>query len=103
MLDEELLKKYKAKVDKSIFEHNQDLKKQKDVLINLGYLNDKENIELLSYAIDYHDSGKINLKFQRRIEENIKKINGEKYNSKYLKFDKENEIEHNILSAFLIN
>ena len=103
MLDEELLKKYKAKSDKSIFEHNQDLKKQKDVLINLGYLNDKEKIELLSYAIDYHDSGKINLKFQRRIEENIKRINGEKYNSKYLKFDKENEIEHNILSAFLIN
>ena len=103
MLDEELLKKYKAKVDKSIFEHNQDLKKQKDVLINLGYLNDKENIELLSYAIDYHDSGKINLKFQRRIEENIKKINGAKFNSKYLKFNKENEIEHNILSAFLIN
>lgn len=103
MLDEELLKKYKAKSNKSIFEHNQDLKKQKDVLINLGYLNDKEKIELLSYAIDYHDSGKINLKFQRRIEENIKRINGEKYNSKYLKFDKENEIEHNILSAFLIN
>ena len=103
MLDDELLKKYKAKSDKSIFEHNQDLKKQKDVLINLGYLNDKEKIELLSYAIDYHDSGKINLKFQRRIEENIKRINGEKYNSKYLKFDKENEIEHNILSAFLIN
>lgn len=103
MLDEELLKKYKAKPDKSIFEHNQDLKKQKDVLINLGYLNDKENIELLSYAIDYHDSGKINLKFQRRIEENIKKINGAKFNSKYLKFNKENEIEHNILSAFLIN
>ena len=103
MLDEELLKKYKAKVDKSIFEHYQDLKKQKDVLINLGYLNDKENIELLSYAIDYHDSGKINLKFQRRIEENIKKINGAKFNSKYLKFNKENEIEHNILSAFLIN
>ena len=103
MLDEELLKKYKAKADKSIFEHNQDLKKQKDVLINLGYLNDKENIELLSYAIDYHDSGKINLKFQRRIEENIKKINGAKFNSKYLKFNKENEIEHNILSAFLIN
>ena len=71
MLDEELLKKYKAKSDKSIFEHNQDLKKQKDVLINLGYLNDKEKIELLSYAIDYHDSGKINLKFQRRIEEDI--------------------------------
>ena len=103
MLDEELLKKYKAKPDKSIFEHNQDLKKQKDVLINLGYLNNKEKIELLSYAIDYHDSGKINFKFQRRIEENIKRLNGEKYNPKYLKFDKENEIEHNILSAFLIN
>ncbi len=103
MLDEELLKKYKAKPDKSIFEHNQDLKKQKDVLINLGYLNNKEKIELLSYAIDYHDSGKINFKFQKRIEENIKRINGEKYNPKYLKFDKENEIEHNILSAFLIN
>jgi len=103
MLDEELLKKYKAKPDKSIFEHNQDLKKQKDVLINLGYLNNKEKIELLSYAIDYHDSGKINFKFQKRIEENIKRLNGEKYNPKYLKFDKENEIEHNILSAFLIN
>ena len=48
MLDEELLKKYKAKSNKSIFEHNQDLKKQKDVLINLGYLNDK-------YYQDYYD------------------------------------------------
>ena len=103
MLDEELLKKYKAKPDKSIFEHNQDLKKQKDVLINLGYLNNEDKIRLLTYAIDYHDSGKINPKFQRRIEENIKRLNGEKYNLKYLKFDKENEIEHNILSAFLIN
>ena len=103
MLDEKLLKKYKAKPHKSIFEHNQDLNKQKDILIKLGYLNNEDKIRLLTYAIDYHDSGKINPKFQRRIEENIKRLNGEKYNLKYLKFDKENEIEHNILSAFLIN
>ena len=103
MLDEKLLKKYKAKPHKSIFEHNQDLNKQKDILIKLGYLNNEDKIRLLTYAIDYHDSGKINPKFQRRIEENIKRLNGEKYNPKYLKFDKENEIEHNILSAFLIN
>ena len=103
MLDEKLLKKYKAKPHKSIFEHNQDLNKQKDILIKLGYLNSEDKIRLLTYAIDYHDSGKINPKFQRRIEENIKRLNGEKYNPKYLKFDKENEIEHNILSAFLIN
>ena len=103
MLDEKLLKKYKAKPHKSIFEHNQDLNKQKDILIKLGYLNNEDKIRLLTYAIDYHDSGKINPKFQRRIEENIKRLNGEKYNPKYLKFDKENEIEQNILSAFLIN
>ena len=103
MLSEELLKKYKAKPDRNIFEHNLDLKKQKNILINLGYLNDKKKILLLNSAIDYHDVGKINFKFQKRIEENIKKINGEKYDSKYLKFDKENEVEHNIISAFLIN
>ena len=103
MLSEELLKKYKAKPNRNIFEHNLDLKKQKNILINLGYLNDKKKILLLNSAIDYHDAGKINFKFQKRIEENIKKMNGEKYDSKYLKFDKENEIEHNIISAFLIN
>ena len=103
MLSEELLKKYKAKPNRNIFEHNLDLKKQKNILINLGYLNDKKKILLLNSAIDYHDVGKINFKFQKRIEENIKKMNGEKYDSKYLKFDKENEIEHNIISAFLIN
>ena len=103
MLSEELLKKYKAKPNRNIFEHNLDLKKQKKILINLGYLNDKKKILLLNSAIDYHDVGKINFKFQKRIEENIKKMNGEKYDSKYLKFDKENEIEHNIISAFLIN
>ena len=103
MLSEELLKKYKAKPNRNMFEHNLDLKKQKNILINLGYLNDKKKILLLNSAIDYHDVGKINFKFQKRIEENIKKMNGEKYDSKYLKFDKENEIEHNIISAFLIN
>ena len=103
MLSEELLKKYKAKPNRNIFEHNLDLKKQKNILINLGYLNDMKKILLLNSAIDYHDVGKINFKFQKRIEENIKKMNGEKYDSKYLKFDKENEIEHNIISAFLIN
>ena len=72
MLDEKLLKKYKAKPHKSIFEHNQDLNKQKDILIKLGYLNNEDKIRLLTYAIDYHDSGKINPKFQRRIEENCK-------------------------------
>lgn len=103
MLNDELLKKYKAKPNKNIFEHNLDLKKQKDILINLGYLNDDKKISLLDSAINYHDVGKINFKFQKRIEENIKKINGEKYELKYLKFDKENEIEHNIISAFLID
>ncbi len=103
MLSKELLKKYKAKPNRNIFEHNLDLKKQKNILINLGYLNDKKKILLLNSAIDYHDVGKINFKFQKRIEENIKRMNGEKYDSKYLKFDKENEIEHNIISAFLIN
>ena len=50
MLSEELLKKYKAKPNRNIFEHNLDLKKQKKILINLGYLNDKKKILLLNWS-----------------------------------------------------
>ena len=79
-----------AKPDKSIFEHTKDLLNNVDVLVKYNYIEDKHQIYLLKLACFYHDLGKANKEFQNRI------IN-------HTKFNKDKEIYHNILSAYMIN
>ncbi|MGL4874712.1 MAG: CRISPR-associated endonuclease Cas3'', partial [Clostridium sp.] len=83
------LKHYKAKPNKSIREHTDDLINNLEYLSNLSYV--KEDLfEIVKLACEYHDYGKANREFQKRI------ING-------TKFDTDKEIAHNVLSLYFIN
>lgn len=85
------LNKYLAKNNKTIFQHNKDLQHCLEVLVNLGYV--KEDLKELIYkACEYHDYGKVNPEFQKRVK-----------SDKWIKFKDEAEVAHNILSLFFIN
>ena len=78
-------KNYKAKENETLYEHTVNL------LENLEELSKVINLEyqdLIEEACIYHDLGKINLLFQKRLE-----------NKK--KFDDSKEIGHNIISTYL--
>jgi len=81
--------KYFAKKKKSIREHTDDLLMNASILNAYGYINQRE-YELLIFACEYHDYGKVNPIFQRRIVGNSK-------------FNKENEVVHNVLSLYFID
>ena len=83
-------KQYLAKPDKTIWEHNEDLKKRAKFLYD-NKLISKRVYEILLLAIDNHDLGKANIYFQDRVTGKIKK------------FDDTKEVPHNILSVFLID
>lgn len=93
LLDESivsLIKGKKAKPNKSIIEHTDGLIDQLNLLLDLGYI-DKRIYELTKKACIYHDIGKINEEFQKRIK------------NKKLKFDDHKEIAHNVLSLYFID
>jgi CRISPR-associated endonuclease/helicase Cas3 len=79
-----------AKPDKSIYEHTADLLKGFDVLCDLGYIKDETLQKLILLAIFYHDHGKANDEFRRRLEQ------------KNARFDDKKEVGHNILSIMMI-
>ena len=81
----EFYKEYKAKEDETIYEHTADLLKN---LEELRKLIDIEDIDLIEEACIYHDIGKVNPLFQKRLESKKK-------------FDDSKEIGHNILSFYL--
>lgn len=85
------LSNYLAKPDKTIEEHNQDLLERAYVLKEYGYIND-HLYQLLCKACFYHDLGKMNAEFQKRVRAIGKKI----------RFDEEKEIPHNILSMYFV-
>lgn len=81
----EFYKKFKAKEDETIYEHTANL------LENLEELNNNiriEDIDLIEEACVYHDIGKVNPLFQKRLESKRK-------------FDDSKEVGHNILSFYL--
>ena len=84
---------YMAKPDKTIGQHNQDLLNCLEQIISLGYVNNKRVISLLKEACEYHDYGKANSEFQKRVTSKSKKI----------KFDPSLEIPHNVLSIYFLN
>lgn len=81
---------YKAKPDKTIREHTDELLKNLDILLNLNYIKNQHIYELTQIACEYHDYGKANREFQKRIENNTK-------------FNENIEIAHNVLSIYFID
>jgi len=60
--------------------------------VNLGYVETEHLKTLIYIACKYHDYGKVNPEFQKRVS-----------SIKWIKFDKDIEIAHNVLSTFFIN
>lgn len=85
--------KYLAKPNETILEHVNKLMVNIELLEALEYL-DEDSIRLLKIAAYYHDAGKLNEWFQKRVNPN------EKF---YKKFDALKEYTHNVLSIYLIN
>lgn len=81
----EFYKEYKAKEDETIYEHTDELLKN---LEELRKIVDIEDVDLIEEACIYHDLGKVNPLFQKRLESKKK-------------FDDSKEIGHNILSFYL--
>lgn len=86
------LDKYKAKPDKTIAEHTNDLIRQLELIKLYGYIKDNWLYELSRKACELHDIGKMNTKFQIRID-----------SKKKIKFDPSKEVPHNILSGCMID
>lgn len=84
------ISKYKAKPDKTLREHTDDLVHNLDILKELSYIKDDHLYELTKLSCEYHDYGKVNRKFQKRI------IKGTKFNEN-------EEISHNILSLYFLD
>jgi CRISPR-associated endonuclease/helicase Cas3 len=84
------LSNYKAKPDKTIRQHTDDLLGNLDILQNLNYIKNKHVYELTKIACEYHDYGKANREFQKRIENNTK-------------FNENTEIAHNVLSLYFMD
>ncbi|MEI3163613.1 MAG: CRISPR-associated helicase Cas3' [Lachnospirales bacterium] len=86
------LTKYLAKDKKSIAQHINDLQHCLEVLVNIGYVKTEHLRKLIYIACKYHDYGKVNPEFQKRVS-----------SIKWIKFNKDIEISHNVLSVFFIN
>lgn len=94
ILDEEILKLIKvknAKPNKTIEKHILDLLEVLNLLLEFGYIKKDKIYELVEKACIYHDLGKLNNEFQKRV------------NGKNLKFDSDKEVVHNILSLYFID
>lgn len=83
---------YYAKPNKTIAQHNFDLQQARECLVRFGYLYSEEENRILREAIEYHDLGKMNEFFQKRV-----------LSQRKIKFNTELEVEHNILSIYMID
>lgn len=86
------LNKYLAKDNKTIAQHINDLQHCLEVLVNMGYIETEHLRKLIYIACNYHDYGKVNPEFQKRVS-----------STKRIYFDKNIEISHNVLSTFFID
>ena len=72
LLDESIvsnIREKKAKPNKSIIEHTNDLLDVLEILWNLGYIKEERIYELIQKACIYHDIGKINKEFIPGLED----------------------------------
>jgi CRISPR-associated endonuclease/helicase Cas3 len=79
-----------AKPKESIFEHTEKLKKSAEILYNFGYIKDNDLYHDLRVACEYHDYGKANSEFQKRVVA-------------HYPFNPNTEIPHNVLSLFFVD
>lgn len=79
-----------AKPNETIREHTDKLKKDAEILFKLGYISDKCLYDDLLAACEFHDYGKANSEFQKRIKRGSK-------------FNPATEIPHSVLSLFYID
>ena len=87
----ELIENKLAKPDKTIKQHTEELLKCLDLLLELGYIKKGEIYNLVEIACIYHDLGKLNYEFHKRVK------------SKTLKFNEDKEVVHNVLSLYFID
>jgi len=85
------LDNYLAKPEKTIREHTDDLLRNADTLKCLGYL-DAHFYNLLQICCEYHDYGKMNAEFQKRVS-----------STKTMLFNDAKEVAHNVLSLCFID
>lgn len=81
----------KAKPNKTIREHTDDLLNSLEKLNRLNYLK-KEIYNLMRISCEYHDYGKINNEFQKRVSSEVK-----------INFNNDKEVAHNVLSLCFLN
>ena len=67
------------------------LDEMREILTELGYIKEERIYELIQKACIYHDIGKINKEFQKRVK------------NKGIKFDENKEVAHNVLSLYFID
>ena len=77
-------------VAETISEHTECVLKEADLLVQLGYISDDLS-NLLHYACEKHDYGKVNEHMQTRLH------------NKSIHFDPDSEVQHNLLSALFID
>ena len=89
------ISKYSAKSNppETLQEHTENVKKELELLKKLNYIPSEHIYELTKVACHYHDYGKMNPEFQKRIRTIGKKR----------KFDSSKEVPHNILSIYFLN
>ncbi|SET66389.1 CRISPR-associated helicase/endonuclease Cas3 [[Clostridium] polysaccharolyticum] len=87
------LENYLAKPDKTIQQHNEELLECLSQITQLGYLQDEQIIRLVKESCLYHDCGKVNEEFQKRVHSKDKKI----------RFDPTKEVPHNVLSLYFLD
>ena len=81
----------KAKPNKTIREHTDDLLANLEKLKDFNYIDEKL-YELMKITCEYHDYGKINNEFQKRVKSRAK-----------INFDNSKEVAHNVLSLCFLN
>lgn len=89
------ISKYSAKSNppETLQEHTENVKSELEVLRKLNYIPSDHIYELTKIACHYHDYGKMNPEFQKRITATGKKR----------KFDASKEVPHNILSIYFLD
>ena len=87
---EKMLNQSLAKPDRTIREHTDDLKLQASLLKQLGYIGSDVLYHDLLSACEYHDYGKANSEFQKRIKN-------------HKRFDSLKEVPHNVLSMYYVD
>ncbi|MEG0844434.1 MAG: CRISPR-associated helicase Cas3' [Romboutsia sp.] len=87
----ELIETKLAKPDKTIKQHTIELLEVLELLLQLGYIEDEKIYKLVEKACIYHDLGKLNEEFQRRVKK------------KKIRFNESKEVAHNVLSLYFID